>query len=395
MKRASLPQLDELMRRRYFITLLGGAATAWPMTARAQQRALPTIGYLYTGAPEGNAVTETFRKGLAEAGYVEGRNVAIEYRFAHNDTSRLPELAADLVRRRVTVIVAPGGATAVVAAKTATSTIPIVFATGVDPVLVGLVPSLNRPGGNVTGFSALLVELGAKQFGILHELMPGATRFGVLDNPASANAGSFRRDVLEAAARLGYQIEVFLAANNRDIDSAFASMAENRPDGLLVAPNPLFSNRRLQVVTLAAYHRLPMMYSTREMTEAGGLISYGANLFELVGRIGSYVARILKGEKPGDLPVQLADQVRVPHKSADRAHVWHRSTADAIGTCGRGDRVGSESMQRRSFLTLLGGAAAAWPLGTRAQQAGTLVVGASIAFRPTQSRRYWPYSAAA
>jgi putative ABC transport system substrate-binding protein len=293
------------MRRREFLTFLGGSAVVCPQITRAQSTQ-PVIGYLYTGAPEGNAVTETFRKGLAEAGYIEGRNVAVEYRFANNDTSRLPELAADLVRRRVAVIVAPGGATAVVAAKAATSTIPIVFATGVDPVQVGLVPNLNHPGGNVTGFSALLVELGAKQFGILHELLPRATRFGVLDNPTSANAGSFTRDVQEAAAKFGHEIEVHLAASNRELDSAFADSAKNRLGALLIAPNPLFANRRYQVVTLAAFHRLPIMYSSREMTEVGGLISYGANLSDSVRRIGSYVGRILKGEKPADLPVQLA-----------------------------------------------------------------------------------------
>jgi putative tryptophan/tyrosine transport system substrate-binding protein len=299
------------VRRREFITLLGGAAamssSLWPRAARAQQARMPVIGYLYAGVPEasGTAQTGAFRRGLAEAGYVEGRNVTIEYRWGQNDPARLPALAADLVRRRVAVIVTPGSGSAARVAMTQTSTIPIVFGTGGDPVEQGLVASLNRPGHNVTGFSTLSQELGAKKLGILHELLPAATRFAVLVNPASPYAESFRRDVDAAAAVFGRQIEGLSASTNNEIDAAFASLAQKRPDGLLVAPSPLFGNRRVQIVALAGYHRLTTMYSARDHVEIGGLMSYGSNQTDQARQIGIYVGRILKGEKPGDLPVQL------------------------------------------------------------------------------------------
>jgi ABC-type uncharacterized transport system substrate-binding protein len=300
--------MSTFMRRRSFLTLLGGAAAVWPLAARAQQPAMPVIGYLSAGTPEvtGAIQMAALRKGLSEAGYVEGRNVAIEYRWGQNDNARLPELAADLVRRRVAVIVIPGSITAAFVAKAATTTIPIVFGTGADPVQLGLVASLNRPGGNVTGFSNMLAEIGGKQLGLLHELIPSAARFAVLANPTQQNFEFFIKDVQASAAAIGRPIELLTASTNRDIDTAFASAAQKRADALLVGPSPLFSNRRFQLLMLAAYHRLPTMYGEREWAEAGGLITYGSNFGDQARQVGIYAGRILKGEKPADLPVQLA-----------------------------------------------------------------------------------------
>jgi putative ABC transport system substrate-binding protein len=286
--------------RRQFITLLGGAA-AWPVAARAQQSAVPVIGYLYTGAP--GAGMAAFRKGLSETGYVEGRNVTVEYRFAHNEPDQLPELAADLVRRRVAVIAAPGTTSAALAAKAATATIPIVFSTQGDPVQVGLVASLSRPGGNATGFSYMSGELGSKRLGLLHELIPGATRFAVLVNPSNPIVESMITVVRAAAADIGQQIEILSAGTNRDIDIAFATVLQKRADGLLVSPDALFGNRRAQILTLAARHAVPAIYSLREWTEMGGLMSYGPSAADQYRQTGIYTGRILKGEKPADLPV--------------------------------------------------------------------------------------------
>jgi putative ABC transport system substrate-binding protein len=296
------------VRRREFITLIGGAAVAWPLGARAQQPALPVIGYLYSGAPETSAqFVAAFRKGLSELGFFEGGNVAIEYRWAHNEPERLPELAADLVRRRVAVLVTPGTPVAALAAKAATATIPIVFRTGADPVQIGLVDSLNRPGGNVTGVSAMSWETETKRLGLLHELLPGATRFAVLivNDPIAENQ---IRELEAAAAAIGRKIEFISVRNNRDIDAAFASLAQKRPDALLVAPQGLFVNRRVQVVTLATRHALPAIYTGREFAEIGGLMSYGASPTDQYRQAGIYTGRVLKGEKPADMPVLRASK---------------------------------------------------------------------------------------
>jgi putative ABC transport system substrate-binding protein len=249
------------IRRREFVSLVGGAAAAWPRAARAQQP-MPMVGYLHSGSPEANAnYVAAFRKGLSEAGYVESRNVGIEYRWAQNDLTRLPELAADLVRRRVAVIAAPASVSSALAGKAATTTIPVVFSTGVDPVQAGLVDSLNRPGGNITGFTTLGVELMAKRLGLLHELLPGAARFAVLVNPLSPAIASITTDLQAAASVIGRQIEVVtVASTNRDIDAAFESLVQKRVDGLIVEPNQFFIGRRVQLATLAVRYAVPVIY---------------------------------------------------------------------------------------------------------------------------------------
>ena len=294
------------MKRREFITLLGAGA-AWPLVARAQQPALPVIGYLATGSAEvmSNRLA-AFRKGLSETGYVEGHNVAIEYRWAQNEYDRLPELAADLVRRRVAVIATPGSAQGSLAAKAATTTIPVVFSTGVDPVKVGLVASLNRPGGNVTGVISMTGALGPKQLGLLQELLPGATRFAVLANPNNATTAFVINDLRNAALTAGGQIDVLNAATNLDIDTALASLVQNPTDALLVSPDPVFTNRYVQLVMTAMYHRIPTIYFSREFVEAGGLMSYGTSQNDIFRQAGIYTGRILKGENPADLPIVRA-----------------------------------------------------------------------------------------
>ena len=293
------------MKRREFITLLGGAAATWPVGARAQQPAIPVVGFLHTGSPEPFAnLVAVFRKGLSETGHVEGQTVAIEYRWAQNDYKRLPELAADLVRRRVAVIATPIGMEAALAAKAATTTIPIVFSVGTDPVQTGLVASLNRPGGNITGIANLTAELTGKRLGLLHELLPRAARFGVLVNPNNpVTTRSAVADAQPAAAAIGRQIEVVSAGTDRDIDTAFATLVQTRTDALLVNADPLFVGRRVQVTTLAARHVLPTIYPVREFADAGGLMSYGPSNAERYRQVGIYTGRILKGEKPADLPV--------------------------------------------------------------------------------------------
>src|SRR6266545_3257117 len=290
------------MKRREFIALFGGAAT-WPIAARAQQRPPAVIGFLSSSALADRArYLPAFRQGIRETGYVEGQNVAIEYRWAQDQHDRLPDLAADLIRRQVTVIAAHDTLSSIVA-KAATTTIPIVFVSGGDPVKLGLVASLNRPGGNVTGVTFVIAELGAKQLGLLHELQPGAVRVGVLVDPNFPLIESFVSDVQAAASSIRKQIEVLEAPTGRDIDTAFASLAQKPIDALLVGPSPLLNNRRVQLVTLAAYHRVPAIYSWREAAEAGGLMSYGTSLSDAYRRAGVYTGRILKGEKPADLPV--------------------------------------------------------------------------------------------
>jgi len=290
--------------RRELLVALGGAAAAWPLAARAQQTAMPVVEFLgSSSAADRTRLVTAFRQGIRESGYVEGENVAIEYRWAQDQYDRLPDLAADLVRRQVTVIAAHDTPSSIVA-KAATTTIPIVFASGADPVKLGLVASLNRPGGNVTGVTFVVAELGAKLLGLLHELQPGAVRVGVLVDPNFAPTQSFVSDVQAAALSIGKQIDVLVeASTGRDIDTAFASLAQKPIDALLVAPSPLFNNRRVQLATLAAYHRVPAIYPLRDFAEVGGLMSYGTSITEANRLAGVYVGRVLKGAKPADLPV--------------------------------------------------------------------------------------------
>jgi putative ABC transport system substrate-binding protein len=265
---------------------------------------MPVVGFVYPGVPElSTGIVAAFRKGLNEAGFIEGRNVTVEFRFAYNDNARLPELAADLAQRRVAVIATPGSTPSALAAKAATTTIPIVFGIGPDPVEIGLVASLNRPGGNITGVSSMNAELGAKRLGLLHELLPTAVRFAVLVNPNNRNAEALTRDAQATASALSRQVEVLPASNTREIDAAFVSLLQKRADALLVSPDPLFDSRRVQLVTLATHHRLPTIYSFRENVEIGGLMSYGSSAAERDRQVGIYTGRILKGEKAAELPV--------------------------------------------------------------------------------------------
>jgi putative tryptophan/tyrosine transport system substrate-binding protein len=293
------------MRRREFITLLSGAAAAWPLAARAQQAAMPVIGFLHIASSDGSADRlRAFRQGLKEAGFAERENVAIEYRWAENQTDRLPELAAELVRRKVAVIATTGGPAVALAAKTATTTIPIVFTTAGDPVAQGLVANLNRPDANVTGVSFLVATLAAKQLGLLHELLPGAARIAVLVDPSNTlRTEAFISDVRAAASAIRKQIDVLYATTGRDIDTVFESLAQKPVDALLVGPGAFFFNRRVQLVTLATRHAVPTIYGVREFVEAGGLMSYGTSLSDAYRQAGVYTGRILKGEKPVDLPV--------------------------------------------------------------------------------------------
>jgi ABC-type uncharacterized transport system substrate-binding protein len=290
------------IRRREFV-LLGGGAAAWPLAARAQQQpAMPVIGFLDAGsAAERVPQVAAFRKGLAEVGYEDGRNVALEFRWAEGQYGRFGELAADLVRRGVSVIVTPGSGTAALAAKTSTTTIPIVFGSGGDPVKEGLVASLNRPSGNVTGVNFFTVELVAKRMQLLRELAPAANRVAVLVNPTDPEGSRALRDVEAAAA--GQQILAHNVTSGRDIDAAFASMAHEKADAVFVAPGTFFNTRRVQLAVLAARHALPAIYPVRAYPEVGGLISYGTDVLDAFRQVGVYTARILKGTKPADLPV--------------------------------------------------------------------------------------------
>jgi putative tryptophan/tyrosine transport system substrate-binding protein len=292
------------MKRRAFITLLGGAA-AWPLAARAQQPAMPVVGFLNMQSPE--AFVEPlrgFRQGLKDTGYVEGENVAIEYRWAENQIDRLPALAAELVRQQVAVIAATGGYPPVFAAKAATTTIPIVFLAADDPVRLGLVASLARPGGNLTGINFFAEELAAKRLELLRELVPAAARVAVLVNPANvAGTETTVRDVEAAARAIGLQIQVLNANISREIDAAFATFVRERPDAIFVGPDAFFTARRLQLALLAVLHRMPAIYPLRPFAEAGGLMSYGASLTGAYHQAGVHTGRILKGAKPADLPV--------------------------------------------------------------------------------------------
>ena len=297
------------MRRRDFISLLGGAA-AWPLAARAQQAAMPVIGFLNPTSPEVNAGRlGAFRRGLKETGYVEGENLAIVYRWAEVHYDRLPALAADLVRRKVAVIAATGSIASALAARAATTTIPVVFMVAEDPVSLGLVASLAQPGGNLTGINYFNAELVAKRLEVLRELVPTAIRVAVLVNPADAtNAESALRDVNAAGRAMGLQIQVLNASTSGEINAAFATFVRERPDALFVAGDTFFNSRRVQLANLASRHVIPAAYPGRDFVEAGGLMSYGSNITDAFQQIGVYTGRILKGAKPADLPVVQASK---------------------------------------------------------------------------------------
>jgi ABC-type uncharacterized transport system substrate-binding protein len=323
------------MQRRDFITLISGAVVAWPLVVRAQQPAMPVIGFLNSASPDVFAdLVRAFTQGLAETGYVEGRNVAIDYRWAENHYDRLPELAADLVRRQVAVIVA--NPPAVLPAKAATSTIPIVFVSALNPVEVGLVASLSRPGGNVTGVSTLNVELLRKRVELLRELLPTATVIAALVNPTSPAAATQLKDVQEVGGNLGLQIQVMHASTESDLDSAFATLPQLRAVGLVIAGDPFFTSRSDRLAALALHHGMPAIFQYRQFAAAGGLMSYGGSFTEANRLAGIYTGRILKGEKPADLPVQQSTKVEL---------IINLKTAKALGLnvpntlIGRADEV--------------------------------------------------------
>jgi putative ABC transport system substrate-binding protein len=292
------------MKRREFILALGGAAVAWPLAARAQQPAMPVVGFLNARSPNDTAhLVAAFRRGLAENGYVEGRSVTIEYRWASGQPDRLPAMATELVDRPVVVLAATGGENSAMAAKAATSTIPIVFAVGSDPIKLGLVASYNRPGGNVTGINILTTTLEAKRLGLLHELVPRAATVGILLNPNWPPSANQLRDVQDAARVVGLQINVLQASTDQEIDAAFETVAQQRIAALAVTGNPFYDTRREKLVALAARHAVPVIYQFREFAAAGGLLSYGIDLPDAYRQVGVYVGRILKGAKPADLPV--------------------------------------------------------------------------------------------
>ena len=297
------------MRRRHFITLIGAAAAVWPLAARGQQAAMPVIGFLHGASFEGyKPMVTSFRQGLKEAGYVDGYNVAIEFRWAEGHYDQLPAMAADLVRRQVAVIVT-GGTPAAFAAKEATSTIPTVISVGVDPVQLGLVGSLNRPGGNVTGTAVLTVELGAKKLEMLHELLPTAAAIVLLVNPTNPNVESETRVVQDAARLLGLHLHVLHASTESQIDAAFGALVELRASALIVGVEPFLNDSRAQIVALAARYAVPAVYGVRDFVTAGGLMSYGTDLVDIYRQSGIYAGKILKGARPADLPIQQVTKV--------------------------------------------------------------------------------------
>jgi putative ABC transport system substrate-binding protein len=308
------------MRRREFITLLGGAA-AWPLAARAQQPAMPVVGFIRDGSADTSArYVAAFRKGLNETGYVEGQNVTVEYHWLEGHYDRLPALLADLVRRQVAVIATPGNVPSI-AAKAATATVPIVFGVGDDPVKLGLVASLARPGGNATGINFFVTEVVAKRLRLLHDLVPKAVRIAVLVNPENASKTTLR-EVQEAAPTIGLQIQILNARTIAEIDTAFATLARERPDALFVAGDAFFLDRRVQFATLTARDRIPATYSVRELVTAGGLMSYGPDLADAVHHVGVYTGSILKGAMPADLPVVQSTKLEL---------VINLQTARALG----------------------------------------------------------------
>jgi putative ABC transport system substrate-binding protein len=326
------------VRRREFITLLGGAAAGWPLAARAQQPAIPIIGFLSNASPDlYEHRLRPFRQGLREIGYVEGQNAEIEYRWAEGHNERLPALAAQLVQRQVTVIAAAGGTPSALAAKAATATIPIVFGVAVDPVEVGLVASLSRPGGNLTGVTNLNEEVGPKRLELLHELLPTATAIAVLVNPTSrALSEAFARNLRAAAGTLGLKLHVLHASSEADFDTVFASLAELRTGGLIIGPDVFFNERSEQLGALTLRHAMPAVFQYHRFAAAGGLMSYGSSEADYYRLVGMYVGRVLKGEKPADLPVQQATKVEL---------IINLKTARALGLTvplallGRADEV--------------------------------------------------------
>jgi putative ABC transport system substrate-binding protein len=297
------------VRRREFISLLGGAAAAWPLAARAQQPTMPVVGFLGSTSPDLYAhLVRAYRQGLSEAGYDEGRNVTIDFRWAESQYERLPALATELVDRRVTVIAA-GPLPAAVTAKAATTTIPIVFSIGVDPVAFGLVASLNRPGGNVTGVTNLNLELGPKQLEVLRELLPTATVIAALVNPTNPNADSHTSDLQTAARKLGIQLQVLHASSERDFETVFTSLVQARASGLVIGADAFLLSRTKQLGALSARHAVPAINQFRKFVEAGGLLSYGSSITDSYRQLGVYTGRILNGEKPADLPVQQSTKV--------------------------------------------------------------------------------------
>jgi putative tryptophan/tyrosine transport system substrate-binding protein len=308
------------MNRRSFITMLGGAV-AWPLAARAQQAAIPVIGFLNSASADGYAMTaRAFRQGLKDTGLVEGQNVAIEYRWAEGQYDRLPALAADLVHRRVDVIAA--NTAAMLPAMAATTTIPIVFSTGLDPVQLGAVASLSRPGGNVTGVTSLNVEVGPKRLELLHELAPAVNIFGFLVNPNNPNAQTLSRDLQAVAGKLGLQLHVLYASNERDFDRVFAELVQRRAGALVIGTDAFLTSHSEQLAALALRHAMPAVYQAPEFTAAGGLMSYGGSLTELFRMAGVYAGRILKAEKPADLPVQQVTKIEL---------IINLKTAKALG----------------------------------------------------------------
>ena len=322
------------MKRREFIRLLGGTLS-WPLAARAQQPAMPVVGFLNSASADGYAMTaRAFRQGLKDTGFVEGQNVAIEYRWAEGQYNRLPALAADLVHRKVDVIAANG--VAMLPAKAATTTIPIVFTTSLDPVQLGLVASLSRPGGNVTGVTSLGVEVGPKRLELLHELAPAVNVIGLLVNPNNPNAQSLSRDLQAVAGKLGLQLHVLYVSNERDFDRVFAELVQRRAGALVIGSDAFLTSHSEQLAALALRHALPAVYQFPEFTAAGGLMSYGGSVTELYQTAGVYTGRILKGEKPADLPVQQIMKVEL---------IINLKTAKALGVTvplpllGRADQV--------------------------------------------------------
>ena len=309
------------LKRREFITLLGSAA-AWPLAARAQSA--PVVGFLasYSLDRSGNRLAVAFREGLKEIGYEEGRNVRIEYASAEGDYSRLPALAADLVARRVSAIAAVGGSPAALAAKQETTSIPVVFQVGVDPVQLGIVPSLNRPGGNVTGIANLSIELGPKRLELMHELVPAARTMAVLVNPLNPSAETVSRDIVAAARALGLQIQLLHARSAGEVEAAFADLSRLGAQALVIIGDPFFNSQSERLASLALRHNLPASYQFTEFTSAGGLISYGSNLADAHRQAGNYTGRVLKGERPADLPVQQATKVEL---------IINLKTAKALG----------------------------------------------------------------